>query len=84
MSLYIDVDKVTEVLLADGWHTVADESFDLDSYEYHHGELLLHGGGSGGICATGFTFIEDVGYATPPRRIAGPLTAILAVREERE
>lgn len=38
MSLYIDVDKVAEALLADGWHAVTDGSFDLDSYEFHHGD----------------------------------------------
>jgi hypothetical protein len=34
VSLAIDVDHVTEVLLADGWHIVAEQSFTLDSYEY--------------------------------------------------
>lgn len=34
MSLSIDVDTVTAVLLADGWHTVVNGSFDLDAYEY--------------------------------------------------
>jgi hypothetical protein len=34
MSLYINPGKVTAVLLADGWHDVADDSFDLDAYEY--------------------------------------------------
>lgn len=74
MSLYIDVDKVTEVLLTDGWHTVADSSFNLDSSEYHYGDMLLHGGGNSGVCATGFTFIDDQG-----KTLFDPLTAILAV-----
>lgn len=34
MSLAIDVDDVTAVLLADGWHEVANRSFELDAYEY--------------------------------------------------
>jgi len=34
MSLAIDIDKVATVLLADGWHTVEDDSFDIDAYEY--------------------------------------------------
>jgi hypothetical protein len=34
MSLGIDVDAVSRVLLADGWHDVAEKSFSLDSYEY--------------------------------------------------
>ncbi|HVC04931.1 MAG TPA: hypothetical protein VND88_09670 [Candidatus Acidoferrales bacterium] len=34
MSLGLDVDLVTHVLLADGWHTVLERSFTLDSYEF--------------------------------------------------
>lgn len=34
MSFGIDVDMVTHVLLADGWHTVLEQSFTLDSYEF--------------------------------------------------
>jgi hypothetical protein len=93
MSLAIDIDLVSHVLLADGWYTVVDHSFTLDSYEYfsyhrndpndpnaHH---VLHGGGSSGVCATGFSF------EVAPRRgsddksgdlMGGPLTSILAVR----
>lgn len=97
MSLAIDVDTVTEVLLADGWHHVADESFSLDSYEYlwsgfeglrvaelrsrpnYYGgdrdPVVLHAGGNGGICSTGFTF------KTPEREwLAGPLSSILAIK----
>ena len=32
MSLTIEVDDITHVLLADGWHTVHDASFGIDSY----------------------------------------------------
>ena len=32
MSLAIDVDRVKQVLLADGqWHRVADDSFEIDA-----------------------------------------------------
>jgi hypothetical protein len=79
MSLYIDVDNVTEVLLADGWHTVADGSFDLDAYEYHHNDHVLQGGGNYGVCANGFTFINPDGDT-----LFGPLTAILAVKTRKE
>ncbi len=82
MSLAIDVDDVTAVLLADGWHQVADASFTLDSYEYlwaaggpQDDPMILHGGGRNGICAIGFDF-EEKGSG----RIAGPLSSILAVR----
>ena len=34
MSLAIDVDRVARVLLDDGWHDVADDSFAIDAYEY--------------------------------------------------
>ena len=77
MSLKIDTDRITDVLLADGWHIVAGESFDLDSYEFVCEEHLVHAGGREPLVpATGFTFTDDVGA-----RISGPLTAILAVRE---
>ena len=82
MSLSIDIGKVFSVLLADGWHDVANDSFVLDSYEYLWREELVHGGGDSGVCATGFSFVEsyegmDIGI------VAGPLTAIQAVRVER-
>jgi hypothetical protein len=93
MSLAIDVDTVTGVLLADGWHDVADASFNLDSYEFmwsgSHSKrvadlapdrdpLVLHGGGQVGVCATGFEFRDPDGSL-----ICGPLTAILAVRRKK-
>ncbi len=87
MSLAIDVDSVSAVLLGDGWHTVADGSFLLDSYEFVWQETLVHGGGDGGSCATGFCFLEDfddnAGEACrgDKARVSGPLTAILAVIE---
>jgi hypothetical protein len=77
MSIAIDVNRVTEVLLADGWHSVAGGSFTIDSYEYVcEEELLLPGGHESLIPARGFTFSEP-----DRRRISGSLTAILAVRE---
>jgi hypothetical protein len=36
MSLAIDVDIIEKVLLSDGWHEVADASFQVDTYEYVH------------------------------------------------
>ena len=75
MSLAIEVDDVVAVLLADGWHTVYEDSFYLDSYEFLWGEQVLQGGGQSGICSNGFTFKSaDRSY------LSGPLTAILAVR----
>ena len=76
MSLAINADDVTAVLLADGWHEVPARSFDLDSYEYQYANgLTIHEGGAYGVCANGFEFTTTEGD-----RMAGPLTAVLAVR----
>ncbi len=82
MSLAIDVDKVEAVLL-NVWYDVEVGSFDLDSYEYLYwpdgkeggSKLILQGGGDYGVCANGFSFTPKGGGS----RMAGPLTAILAV-----
>ena len=88
VSLAIDVDKVFQVLLVDGWYRVANASFILDSYEYiwwplpkeervgkYANSELVHGGGASGICSTGFQFKTDT-----ENIISGPLTSILAVK----
>lgn len=76
MSLWIDVDKVVAVLLADGWHDVDNNSFALDAYEYHWQERPMHMGGHSGICATGFSFtVHPGGY-----QFVGPLSSILAIK----
>lgn len=81
MSLAIQIGDVVSVLLADGWHEVENTSFTIDSYEYLEDSsadsFVLHGGGQSGICATGFRFLEDTERGT---YLAGPLSAILAVR----
>jgi hypothetical protein len=76
MSLRIEIGDVTSVLLADGWHGVRDQTFGLDSYEFAHGEDLIHGSGESGICAIGFCFEEEA----TAQWLYGPLSAILAVR----
>lgn len=82
MSLAIDVDKVTDVLLADGWHAVKDYSFSIDSYEYiwggGGGDTLLGGGNEPLLPAYGFAFTDHT-----ERTLCGPLTAVLAVKVER-
>lgn len=77
MSLAIQVDEITAVLLADGWHDVHGKSFDIDSYEFKSERLLLHGGGRDGISASGFDFTAADGI-----RLTGPLSSILAVRRK--
>lgn len=85
MSLAIDVDKVSHVLLHDGWHTVAPNpdgvsSFCMDAYEYIWGELgdrscVVHQDPQ--HCATlGFEFVDEKSRGW----IGGPVTSILAVR----
>ena len=81
MSLAIEVDDVVKVNISGKWYDVnhykdgRTSSFALDSYEFLNVSLLLHGGGDGGMCATGFTFIDAETNLT----MAGPLTSIIAV-----
>lgn len=80
MSLAIDVDKVTSVLLADGWHVVADASFTIDAYEFLWRGDAVHGGGNSGVCAAGAEWLERKGHEEWV--VSCPLTAILAVRQK--
>lgn len=95
MSLAIDVDLVTDVLLADGWHKVASKSFNLDSYEY------LWSGRTGMTVAQFEEHYKDdamlihpggnsgvcatgFGFETDQGEwMYGPLTAVLAVKTRR-
>lgn len=86
MSLLIDPNAVTAVLLTNGWHEVGQRdgvsTFNLDAYEFGYiqddGEItILHGGGRSGVCAAGFQF------ETAGEYVSGPLTAIFAVRHKR-
>ena len=85
MSLAIDVDRVTAVLLVDGWHTVVADSFELDAYEYVReieqpegtvwpAGVRLGGGQDALIPMIGATWFEG------DFRLYCPLTAILAVK----
>jgi hypothetical protein len=76
VSLDIDVDQVEGVLLADGWHTVANSTFELDAYEFQwQGRACLRGGNETLLPALGARWEEADGA-----RIACPATAVLAVR----
>lgn len=87
MSLAIEISSVTQVLLADGWHNVVNDSFEIDAYEYVDAGQGGHRrfGGSGDN-ATGFTFAERLQdgalKSTPRVTIKGPISSILAVREK--
>jgi hypothetical protein len=76
VSLKIDVSDVSAVLLADGWHEVANGSFSIDSYEFFDGNFLIVGGGQcQGVPSSGFEFVcEDDSV------LAGPLTSVHAMR----
>ena len=77
MSLAIDTDKITEVMLPDGWHTVAKGSFSLDAYEYvKDGKTLFRAGQEGLVLpATGFVFTDASGET-----ICGPISSVRAVK----
>ncbi len=77
MSLAIDVDRVSQVLLSDGkWHKVKGKSFDLDAYEFMHEERrILTGGMVEGVPSLGATWQEPDGSL-----VVCPLTAVLALR----
>ena len=80
MSLNIDVDDVVKVNISGTWHDVYQynegvSSFFLDAYEFIYDSILLYGGGQEGVCATGFTFVDD----DTNLKISGPLTSITAV-----
>jgi len=75
MSLAIDVDIIEKVLLSDGWHEVADASFQVDTYEYvHGGRVVLSAGQAQGLTSIGAQWREPSGTM-----VACPITAILAV-----
>lgn len=81
MSLAIDVDKITSVLLPDGWHDVDQRddgisTFAYDAYEYtwEDGDESLAFGQASGVTHLGWTFREG------GQRISGPFTSILAVK----
>jgi hypothetical protein len=88
MSLAIDIGRVTHVLLADGWHEVADQSFTVAPYEFgraaaatsgDRGFVVLNRTDTSGIDPMGFEFIE----ARTNASLCGPLGSVIAVRRER-
>ena len=89
MSLFIRIDDVQEVLLADGWHKCDftrkrtnsnnendASSFDLDAYEFVE-EYWNYDNRKSMVHhngGTGFVFSEDGKY------ISGPISTLLAVK----
>ena len=76
MSLNIEVDAVAAILLSDGWHFVVPKSFEIDAWEFHHGQTR---GSAPRVCDTGARWQEVSGH---PYWVQCPLTSILAVRTE--
>jgi hypothetical protein len=96
MSLAIDVDNITHVLLADGWHEVRDASFGTDSYEFVGGEgtgdsPMLGGRQEKQIPAAGHRgstsrehfAAAGFSFSEGDHVICGPLTSVLAVKTQR-
>ena len=76
MSLALDVSRVEQVLLMDGWHRVANASFELDAYEFIHDGRTVLAGQPAIIPSVGGRWTEPDGS-----EVACPVTAILAVKK---
>jgi hypothetical protein len=67
-------EEVVAVLLADGWHRVSSGTFTVGGFDFD-----TTGTGSGRL---GFRFVEATDApAYAPATLAGPLDALLAVRQ---
>ena len=82
MSPEVDVHRVREVLLIDGWHLVARGTFSVDKLLYVRSPLIQSPSAprephvlNAGDHTLGFSFEEQDGPV-----IAGPLSALHAVR----
>ena len=81
MSLHIEIDDVIQVLLPDSkWYAVADNSFELDSYEFHHGAEGRFNGGQEEptLRPPGATWKEPHGEI-----MYCPMTSVVAIKTER-
>jgi hypothetical protein len=82
--LAIDFDRVTEVLLPDGWHSIREGSLAFGDYEYARDPHTAENGGldhshDGTLGEFGFE-LQEIRDMLPEVMLAGPVTAILAVR----
>jgi hypothetical protein len=76
VSLALDVSRVEQVLLMDGWHQVANASFELDAYEFIHAGRTIIAGQPTLIPSMGGRWTEPNGSV-----VACPVTAILEVKK---
>ena len=81
MSRPIDIDRVEAVLLADGWHHVYPQTFDIGPYEF----VQVTGDATKNVYrgGKGFGFIEETGSGEF-YRYAGPIASLLGVKYTRE
>ncbi len=78
MSLDINPDKITEVLVSGQWIAIRPGTFDIGGYNFAYSSYaLLSAGESDDVTATGFgaSMADESGH-----RICGPLTALQAVK----
>jgi hypothetical protein len=76
MSLAIQIGDVIGVFMDDGWHTVVDNSFLIDAYEFLEDDYPMMGGGTvAGVSDVGARWREPDGSY-----VACPVPAIKAVR----
>jgi hypothetical protein len=71
MSLLVDTGAVQAVLLADRWHRVKAQTFDINGYQYVWNDTVFSEPGE-----MGFKFVDRATGAI----IMGPLQSMLAVR----
>jgi len=83
MSLALDVSRVEQVLLMDGWHRVANASFELDAYEFIHAGRTIIAGQPTLISSMGGRWTEPDGSVSASFaasvRSCGPLPPIGSV-----
>ncbi len=80
MTLGIDSERITQVLLADGWHSVAPGTFYTDAYEYHDGDADGPGWSSfRGEILPGYVGCSWVENNSDKRLMFAPMSAVLAV-----
>jgi hypothetical protein len=77
MSFVVDISSVKAVLLADRWHLVEDQSFEISEYAFGEpgGRWVPGGGGGVGAPPIGARWTESDGMT-----IVCPVTSIVALR----
>ena len=79
MSLYIETEKITGILLSDGWHEIVPGSCGHDAYEYIQEDRFI---AQPKAETTGLGWRETiVGDDNNSRRVYAALNMIHAVRE---